>query len=308
MRRAVARSRTTRWVRCRGGWVCWAARRAFSPRRPAWEWLWHRAIGPLLGSRGSMRGVGCRGHLRCDWTGLLPCYRVLRWSCLSNTFTEAFAPSVASAAASLLTRAGYSVTFTHQGGCCGLTWISTGQRAEARSRVADLVRRLAPAAESGIPIVGLEPSCTAVLRGEAVGLLEGTADEGAARAVAGATHTVSEIVSQTEGWEPPDLSGVSVVVQPHCHQHAVMGFAADLEVLARSGATVTRLGGCCGMAGNFGMEQGHYEVSVAVAEQQLLPALRADPSAVLLADGFSCRTQALDLAGRAGVHLAQLLA
>ncbi len=225
-----------------------------------------------------------------------------------DTFTEAFAPSVASAAASLLTRAGYSVTFTHQGGCCGLTWISTGQRAEARSRVADLVRRLAPAAESGIPIVGLEPSCTAVLRGEAVGLLEGTADEGAARAVAGATHTVSEIVSQTEGWEPPDLSGVSVVVQPHCHQHAVMGFAADLEVLARSGATVTRLGGCCGMAGNFGMEQGHYEVSVAVAEQQLLPALRADPSAVLLADGFSCRTQALDLAGRAGVHLAQLLA
>jgi FAD/FMN-containing dehydrogenase/Fe-S oxidoreductase len=224
-----------------------------------------------------------------------------------DTFTEAFAPHVAEAAAEVLAGAGYAVTFTRQGGCCGLTWISTGQRDEARRRVGDLVHRLAPAAEAGIPVVGLEPSCTAVLRSEAVDLLAGTDDEARARAVAGATHTLAEVLDQTEGWDPPDLRGLSVIAQPHCHQHAVMGYAADLSVLERAGATVTRLGGCCGMAGNFGMEAGHYEVSVAVAEQQLLPALRADPDAVLLADGFSCRTQAMDLAQRPAVHLAELL-
>ena len=224
-----------------------------------------------------------------------------------DTFTEAFAPQVADAAADLLAEAGYAVTFTRQGACCGLTWISTGQREEARSRVGDLVRRLAPAAEAGLRIVGLEPSCTAVLRSDALELLAGTDDEAAARAVAGATHTLAEVLDGTEGWEPPDLGGRSVIAQPHCHQHAVMGYAADLSVLERAGATVTRLGGCCGMAGNFGMEAGHYEVSLAVAEQQLLPALRADPDAVLLADGFSCRTQAVDLAQRSAVHLAELL-
>jgi FAD/FMN-containing dehydrogenase/Fe-S oxidoreductase len=224
-----------------------------------------------------------------------------------DTFTEAFAPHVAEAAAEVLTAAGHSVTFTHQGDCCGLTWISTGQRAEARRRVADLVRRLAPAAEAGVTVVGLEPSCTAVLRSDALDLLTGTTDEASARAVARATHTLAEVLDALPDWTPPDLSGTTVVAQPHCHQHAVMGYAADLSVLGRAGAEVVRLGGCCGMAGNFGMEAGHYEVSVAVAEQQLLPALRERPGAVLLADGFSCRTQARDLAGRDGVHLAELL-
>lgn len=224
-----------------------------------------------------------------------------------DTFTEAFAPHVAEAAAEVLTAAGRSVTFTRQGDCCGLTWISTGQRAEARTRVGDLVRGLAPPAEAGVPVVGLEPSCTAVLRSDALDLLTGTADEARARAVARATHTLAELLDGLEDWTPPDLSGTTVLAQPHCHQHAVMGYAADLALLERSGAEVVRLGGCCGMAGNFGMETGHYEVSVAVAEQQLLPALRAHPDAVLLADGFSCRTQARDLAGRDGVHLAELL-
>ena len=224
-----------------------------------------------------------------------------------DTFTEAFAPQVAEAAAELLTAAGRSVTFTHQGDCCGLTWISTGQRAEARTRVADLVRSLSPAAEAGVAVVGLEPSCSAVLRSDALDLLAGTADEAGARAVARATHTLAEVLDGMAGWTPPDRSGTTVVAQPHCHQHAVMGYAADLAVLERAGAEVVRLGGCCGMAGNFGMEQGHYEVSVAIAEQQLLPALGAHPDAVLLADGFSCRTQARDLAGRGGVHLAELL-
>jgi Fe-S oxidoreductase len=102
---------------------------------------------------------------------------------------------------------------------------------------------------------------------------------------------------------------VTVVAQPHCHQHAVLGWEADRDLLARAGAAVTAVGGCCGLAGNFGAERGHYDVSVAVAETALLPAVRAaGPDAVLLADGFSCRTQLDHLAGRPALHLAELLA
>ncbi len=107
----------------------------------------------------------------------------------------------------------------------------------------------------------------------------------------------------------PDLSDVTAVVQPHCHQHSVMGFAADERLLRDAGATIKVLAGCCGLAGNFGMQKGHYETSVAVAENALLPALRdAAPGDVYLADGFSCRTQADDLAGVQGKALVELLA
>jgi Fe-S oxidoreductase len=98
-----------------------------------------------------------------------------------------------------------------------------------------------------------------------------------------------------------------VIAQPHCHHHAVMGWTADMQLLTRAGATVRTLAGCCGLAGNFGVEVGHYEVSVAVAEQNLLPALDDDPTAVVLADGFSCRTQISELRDRKAVHLAELL-
>ena len=112
----------------------------------------------------------------------------------------------------------------------------------------------------------------------------------------------------TGEWAPPDLTGVEVVAQPHCHHHAVLGWETDAALLAQTGATVKRVGGCCGLAGNFGVEKGHYETSVAVAEHALLPAVRAaGPDAVVLADGFSCRTQLEDLEGRAAVHLAELL-
>src|SRR5699024_12483435 len=94
----------------------------------------------------------------------------------------------------------------------------------------------------------------------------------------------------------------------HCNLYAVRGCDADASLLARAGAQVTRLADCCGLAGNFGMEKGHYDVSVQVAEAALLPALReSGPESVYLADGYSCRTQAEQLAGRTGVHLAQLL-
>jgi Fe-S oxidoreductase len=121
--------------------------------------------------------------------------------------------------------------------------------------------------------------------------------------------TLAELLDDHPTWTPPDLSGLRVIAQPHCHHHAVMGWDADAELLARAGAQVDRVGGCCGLAGNFGMERGHYDVSVAVAEQQLLPAIaKSAPDTVVLADGFSCRTQLDDLAGRPALHLAELLA
>jgi Fe-S oxidoreductase len=205
----------------------------------------------------------------------------------------------------VLTDAGYAPQITDETACCGLTWITTGQLDAARRILGSTVGQLREAAEGGTPIVGLEPSCTGVLRADAVELV----DNDAARAVSGATVTVAELLARTPGWKPPSLTGVRVIAQPHCHHHSVMGWGADAKLLEAAGATVDRLGGCCGLAGNFGVERGHYEVSVGVAEQQLLPALRtAKDGDVFLADGFSCRTQAADLAGAKGVHLVELLA
>jgi Fe-S oxidoreductase len=188
--------------------------------------------------------------------------------------------------------------------CCGLTWITTGQLDAARRILTRTVAALAPDARAGVPIVGIEPSCTAVLRSDIHELLPGDED---AAAVAGSVRTLAELLAQTPGWTAPDLSGVEVIAQPHCHHHAVLGWKADADLLRSTGARVRRLSGCCGLAGNFGVEIGHYEVSVAVAGQQLLPALDAAPDAVVLADGFSCRTQVADLRDRPAVHLAQLL-
>nr|WP_314947930.1 FAD-binding and (Fe-S)-binding domain-containing protein [Schaalia odontolytica] len=191
--------------------------------------------------------------------------------------------------------------------CCGLTWITTGQLTGAKKHLASLLGVLAPFAASGIPIVGVEPSCTAVLRDDLLDLLPEDPRSGL---VSSATHTLAEVLSAVPASERslPRLEGVEIVAQPHCHHYSVMGWDADQALLESLGARVTRLEGCCGLAGNFGMEAGHYDLSVAVASHSLLPSLSAKPDAVYLADGFSCRTQAAQLAGRGGVHLATLLA
>ena len=191
--------------------------------------------------------------------------------------------------------------------CCGLTWITTGQLTGAKKHLASLLGVLAPFAASGIPIVGVEPSCTAVLRDDLLDLLP---EDPRSMLVSGATHTLAEVLSAVpaSGRRLPSLEGVEIVAQPHCHHYSVMGWDADQALLESLGARVTRLEGCCGLAGNFGMEAGHYDLSVAVASHSLLPSLSAQPDAVYLADGFSCRTQAAQLAGRGGVHLATLLA
>ena len=191
--------------------------------------------------------------------------------------------------------------------CCGLTWITTGQLSGAKKHLASLLGVLAPFAASGIPIVGVEPSCTAVLRDDLLDLLP---EDPRSLLVSSATRTLAEVLSAlpASARHLPSLEGVEIVAQPHCHHYSVMGWDADQALLESLGARVTRLEGCCGLAGNFGMEAGHYDLSVAVASHSLLPSLSAQPDAVYLADGFSCRTQAAQLAGRGGVHLATLLA
>ena len=191
--------------------------------------------------------------------------------------------------------------------CCGLTWITTGQLTGAKKHLTSLLSVLAPFAASGIPIVGVEPSCTAVLRDDLLDLLP---EDPRSALVSGATRTLAEILSAmpASARRLPSLEGVEIVAQPHCHHYSVMGWDTDQALLESLGARVTRLEGCCGLAGNFGMEAGHYDLSVAVASHSLLPTLDAQPDAVYLADGFSCRTQAAQLAGRGGVHLATLLA
>ncbi len=235
--------------------------------------------------------------------------RVVLWA---DSFTDAFSPQVGHDMIRVLEAAGYQVLVPSGRACCGLTWISTGQLDGARARLRDALDVLAPFAEAGIPIVGIEPSCTAVLRQDLPELIP---DDPRARHVRDGVLTLAELLTEQPGhtaeerWRPPSLAGVTVLAQPHCHQHAVMGFDADAALLREAGADVQVLSGCCGLAGNFGMERGHYDMSVAVAEQSLLPALReAPPDAVLLADGFSCRTQADQLAGASGIHLAELLA
>jgi FAD/FMN-containing dehydrogenase/Fe-S oxidoreductase len=228
---------------------------------------------------------------------------VLLWV---DTFTDHFTPEVGQAAVRVLEAAGYSVRITDEAVCCGLTWISTGQLDGARKQLTRSLDALDQSVRFGTPIVGLEPSCTAVLRSDVVELLP---NDPRSKKVKAAVHTLAELLAATERWTAPDLTGVRAVAQPHCHQHAVMGWDADAALLAGAGAEVEAVGGCCGLAGNFGVERGHYEVSQAVAETALLPAVRSAPhDAIILADGFSCRTQLEQLGRVQSVHLAELLA
>jgi len=242
-----------------------------------------------------------KSHAVSQWSTTRPRPDVWLWA---DSFTDHFGAGIGHAAVEVLAAAGLEARVIPERACCALTWVTTGQLDQARRILADAVDTLHPYVASGVPVVGLEPSCLASLRSDAEELLD---DDPRAAEVAAGMSTLAELLT-ARGWTPPDLTGTEIVVQPHCHQASVLGFTADLALLEAAGATVTRLGGCCGLAGNFGMERGHYETSVAVAEHALLPAVRAaGADAVVLADGLSCRVQLADLAGVRALHLAELL-
>jgi FAD/FMN-containing dehydrogenase/Fe-S oxidoreductase len=229
-----------------------------------------------------------------------------------DTFTMSFTPGIAAAAVGALEAAGFEVRVPDRPVCCGLTWISTGQLDVAKRVLRRTVDVLAPYLRTGMPVLGLEPSCTAVFRSDLPDLLDDSAD--GAR-LAGQARTLAELLTERAPDFSPRLSTVDglpvrAIVQAHCHHHAVLGFGADERLMPRVGLDAHRLpSGCCGLAGNFGMTRTHRDVSLACAEQALLPAVRdADPGTVVLADGFSCRTQ-IDQArtGRRAVHLAEVV-
>lgn len=282
MPRAVNALTGNRWLRSAGMRAA-----GMDPRRPA----------PLLAPRSFRRQWALRPT---EPPSGRPA--VMLWV---DSFTDAFDPDIAWAAVELIESTGYRVRIPQRRVCCGLTWISTGQLDGARKRLRAGLDALEDHVHRGGPVIGLEPSCTAALRSDLPELLP---DDPRAAPTARAVHTLAEFLTEQSAWEPPDRSADTVVVQPHCHQHAVLGFEADLRLLRRTGAKITEISGCCGLAGNFGMQSGHYDISVAVAEGAMLPALRAvDEATPLLADGFSCRTQAWQLAGRPGRHLAQYM-
>ena len=217
-----------------------------------------------------------------------------------DTFTRTFSPEVARAAVEVLEDVGYRVDLAPSTVCCGLTWVSTGQLDIARKVMARSVRLL-DRSGNGAPIVALEPSCATALRHDA-GLLLG--DEATSR-VAGRIVSLAEIVADRL---PPVEARTTALAQFHCHQRATFGTAADRAVLEAAGVDLTSVDeGCCGLAGNFGFEDGHYDVSVACAEEALLPAVREHGPQPILADGYSCRLQIEQLGGRRAVHLAELL-
>ncbi|MCC9686629.1 FAD-binding oxidoreductase [Streptomyces sp. MNU103] len=249
-----------------------------------------------------------------------------------DTFTEHLSPSVGRAAVRVLEAAGMRVVLpptlrlpsaarlgdarsrsplsllTARRGrvCCGLTYISTGQLDRARTVLRRTLDLLEPVLATDAPLVVLEPSCAAALRTDAPELLH---DDPRAARLASRVLTFAEALEQhAPDWTPPAVNR-PVTGQTHCHQHAVLGDGPDRRLREAAGLTGELAGGCCGLAGNFGFEKGHYDVSRACAEEQLLPSVREAPEdAVVQADGFSCRTQLEQLGGVRGRHLAEILA
>lgn len=240
----------------------------------------------------------------CQAPERTPGGQVLLWP---DTFTNHLSPQVGLAAMDVLEDAGFEVLLPGKAVCCGLTAISTGQLPLARRIARRSLGVLEPYLAQGIPVIGLEPSCTAVLRAELTRLLP---EDPRARVLAESTRTFAEqLAEHADGWAPPQVN-VDAVVQTHCHQYADLGDDADRKLLSQAGIRPAEMSqGCCGLAGDFGFEDGHYEVSMAVAEQGLLPAIRAaGPDPQVIADGYSCRTQVQDGAGASARHLAEVLA
>jgi FAD/FMN-containing dehydrogenase/Fe-S oxidoreductase len=224
-----------------------------------------------------------------------------------DTFHNFFEPGPLSAAAAVLDRAGYDVRLPRKQVCCGRAAVSKGLLEYARDRQTELLETLLPEVEAGAWIVGVEPSCILTLRDELPDLVR---DPRAAK-LATAAVTFEEFLAALPDWRPGRLER-KAVVHGHCHQKAIVGMGPTTEVLSRvEGLDFTVLdSGCCGMAGSFGYEKGHYDVSQACGERVLFPAVRAMAAEdLVVAPGFSCRHQISDFcAGRKAMHTAELLA
>ena len=225
-----------------------------------------------------------------------------------DTFNTFNTPSAAIAATRFLERAGYRVVLADKK-CCGRPMISKGMLKEARDHAAWNVERLLPHAEKGSPIVGLEPSCLLTIRDEYPDLLRSER----AGVVARQSFLFEEFLIRERDAGRLSLNfksnGKKALLHGHCHQKALVGSEPTAAVLRWAGFEVTEVdSGCCGMAGSFGFEKEHYDLSLAVANRRLIPAVKAaSPEVEVVASGISCRQQIEHLAGRRAKHPAELL-
>ncbi len=226
---------------------------------------------------------------------------------LADSFTTFTEPSIGSAAIELLELAGWQVRFEGTG-CCGRASLSKGLVDQARRMAADMADRLGESAARGVPIVGVEPSCLLTLRDEYSALLPG---DPRAQAVAAATRLPEELLLEAIAEDrlilPKEnaVSGRRILFHGHCHQKALAGTSATTALLRTiPGAEVIEVdAGCCGMAGSFGFEAEHYELSMSIGELRLFPAIRAEAlETIIVATGVSCRQQIEHGTGRPARH------
>ncbi len=223
-----------------------------------------------------------------------------------DTFNNYLHPEPMKAATRVLEAAGYRVVVPQSALCCGRPLYDYGMLATAKLFWRRMLSELRPQIRAGVPIVGLEPSCVAAFRDELPNLMPKDLD---AKRLKDVVLTLGEFLEKhASGWDVPQLRR-KAIVHGHCHQEAVMGMSAEQKLYERMGLDFEILdSGCCGLAGSFGFEHGHHEISVDIAEQRLLPAVReAGDGTLIVADGFSCKTQIEQLSDRRALHTAQLL-
>jgi Fe-S oxidoreductase len=229
---------------------------------------------------------------------------VLLWP---DTWNNYYHPHVLASAREVLVSAGFTPHTPRQHVCCGRPLYDFGFLDEARSYLEKILREFAPFIDAGTAFVFLEPSCASVFRDELLNFFP--TDERAKR-LGEQTLLLSEfLVRKAPGYTPPSLAGQRIVLHGHCHHKSLFKMKDELTILRATGAEVELLdAGCCGMAGPFGFEKEKYEVSQALGERVLLPAVRdAAPETLLVTDGFSCREQIAQNTDRRALHFVEAI-
>ena len=229
--------------------------------------------------------------------------KVLLWP---DTFNNYFLPGTAKAAVEVLETAGFRVTIPRINLCCGRPLYDFGMLDRAQKLLLQILDELAPEIDAGVPVIGLEPSCVAVFRDELLNLLP---HDARAQKLARQTFLLSEFLELHSQNSPLPQFNRKALLHGHCHHKSIMKMTAEESLLRRIGIDFTTPApGCCGMAGSFGFEHDKYEVSAAIGELELLPAVRRAPADwLIVADGFSCREQIAQGTGRHALHLAEVL-
>jgi Fe-S oxidoreductase/FAD/FMN-containing dehydrogenase len=226
-----------------------------------------------------------------------------------DTWNNYYHPQTLDAAETVLTQAGFTAKIPKDHICCGRPLYDFGFLGQAKAYLNDVLRRVAPEIDAGMPFIFLEPSCASVFKDELLELFP--KDERAQRMSRQVWLLADWLAAKAPDWMPGRLEGAHVLVHGHCHHKAVFGGpASEIALLKRAGANVEAIkAGCCGMAGPFGFEKDKYEVSKTIARDGLMPAVdSAGPLTVILADGFSCREQIQQLGHKQALHFAELLA